>query len=189
MAFLNSTSGISLQSPESNFVLDPSSQGFPSSFLRLFMSIPHKFTNGESFQGKLAAGKPNGRGTYFFTNGDKLEGEFFNGVFKGEINYHFSNGGKYIGECLEGIAHGKGQFVFKNQMAIVGQFQEGLPVGKCKILQSYQRKGFYLVTFDENGSFEGVFYNKVGKTDNSKFTGNFENGTLTLHGAIKRGLS
>ena len=111
-----------------------------------------------------------------------------NGIVQASIVYYFANGAKYTGETTSRMLKGKGTYTFKNQMSIIADFVNGLPYGKVKITQSYERKGYYVCDFDKDGNFEGVFVSKSGQLlDKNKFTGFFDNGTLTLKGNLKKG--
>jgi hypothetical protein len=178
---------ISIQLPDTNLALKPTSKGLGAAIMRL-LGASYEFTNGDRYQGSMSKDLPNGKGKYLFKNGDSIEGLFENGVLKSEVNYTYANGAKYKGQVENGVAHGQGAYSFKNQMTLIGQFEDGNPVGNIKITQSYERKGYYLCKFDSEGNFEGTFVSKTGATSKGKFTGKFTNGTLTLQGNMKRGI-
>ena len=56
------------------------------------------FGNGDSYEGDLRHGKPNGHGTYFFASGGREEGEFRDGKLNGQGTYIFPSGDRFEGQ-------------------------------------------------------------------------------------------
>jgi hypothetical protein len=60
--------------------------------------VPQKYSNGDSYVGKLKDGMRHGAGVYMYKKGGKYVGEFVNGQSEGKGEFYYNNGEMYQGE-------------------------------------------------------------------------------------------
>ncbi|MBQ6681071.1 MAG: OmpA family protein [Prevotella sp.] len=89
-----------------------------------------KYDNGDTYDGKMIFGLPNGRGTYMFANGDKLFSKFKYGQPGDFGEFTYANGDKYLGDMKDGKMHGNGIYTWTNGDSYIGEFSRGKRLGK-----------------------------------------------------------
>ena len=106
-----------------------------------------RYKSGAVYEGTLAGGKPQGKGTWSRPNGSYYEGDFVQGMPSGHGKLVSERGGVYEGDFLTGMAQGKGRMTYPGTgtwVSYEGGVKEGAPDGAG-----------ILVT--KNGRLEGTF--------------------------------
>ena len=91
----------------------------------------HKtFDNGNTFDGEMAYGIPNGKGLMKFKGGDEYLGDFKEGKMHGKGAILLANGDSYHGDWANGEAEGEGTYKKKDGSSFIGTFKKGMRQGK-----------------------------------------------------------
>ena len=90
----------------------------------------------------------NFKGKFVYKNGDTYEGDLVNGRPNGNGVQNDVNGHKYVGHFADGEPDGKGKLEIKNGDTYEGIFSNGLKTGEFVVEDIHGRK--YYVEFDES---------------------------------------
>jgi hypothetical protein len=122
--------------------------------------------SGDSYEGNIENGKPNGKGTYTLISGAIYEGDFVDGMFEGTGTKKWKNGRIYIGDFKKDKMEGKGTFKYPTGAFYIGEFKNDM------------FNGYGIYSWEDGATYKGEF-------KNDKFNGK---GIITkLSGYYKKG--
>lgn len=135
----------------------------------------HKvFDNGNTFDGQMAYGIPNGKGLMKFNGGDEYLGDFVQGKMHGKGAILLANGDSYHGNWKDGEADGEGTYKKSDGSSFSGTFNKGL------------RSGPGIVTWKNGDTLQGTWENdKLNGTAIFEFANNDKLETNWHQGSMK----
>lgn len=80
------------------------------------------YSNGDYYEGNVAAGMPHGEGVRRQKSGDVYTGEFSYGKYHGKGTLRYANGDVYVGHFLANKICGKGVMTYANGTVFEGEW-------------------------------------------------------------------
>ncbi len=113
---------------------------------------------GERYNGEIANGNYNGKGSITYENGDRYEGAFVNGKRHGYGTYTFKNGDRYEGNYIDGLANGQGTYTYASGESWTGELKNNTRYtgkGVTLFLEDGKPTGARHEGYTENGRYKG----------------------------------
>ena len=125
----------------------------------------YKFSNGDTYIGKVINGKINGTGVYMVSSEESIGfeyiGEFNDDVKEGKGICTFTNGNIYTGGFKNDVMDGIGQMLYKNNDEYIGGWVKGHKHGQG--IYRWNEGTIYIGDFKKNKrEGQGICYDKEG---------------------------